>query len=114
MGVIRKIFLLKKNNKVSYMTNLAEIKNTLSNHKTYLHNKYGLSLIAIFGSYSIGTQTEKSDIDILVDFERPIGIEFIDLANELEKILNHKIDLVSKKGIKQKYYSFIEKKLNYV
>jgi predicted nucleotidyltransferase len=44
----------------------------------------------------------------MVDFHKPIGIEFIDLANELEKILNLKIDLISKNGIKKQYFSQIE------
>jgi predicted nucleotidyltransferase len=54
------------------------------------------------------------DIDILVEFRKPIGIEFIDLADELEEILKLKVDLVSKKGIKDKYLKSIETELEYV
>jgi uncharacterized protein len=93
------------------MKSLADIKFTLSNNKQRLVDKYGLSLIAIFGSYGRNQQTEDSDLDILVDFRKPIGIEFIDLANELEKILNIKVDLVSKNGIKPQYLKQIEKDL---
>lgn len=53
-------------------------------------------------------------MDILVEFNRPIGIEFIDLAEELEQILQIKGDLVSKKGIKIKYFKSIETELAYV
>jgi predicted nucleotidyltransferase len=42
------------------------------------------------------------------------GIEFIDLAEELEKILNRKVDLVSKNGVKPKYFDEIQKDLIYV
>ena len=70
--------------------------------------------MAIFGSYCRGEQTESSDVDILVDFQRPIGIEFIDLANELEKLLKIKVDLVSKNGVKPQYFKHIEQDLNYV
>lgn len=70
--------------------------------------------IAIFGSYGRGQQTKDSDIDILVDFNKPIGIEFIDLADELERILRIKVDLVSRNGVKPDYYKQIETELNYV
>ena len=96
------------------MTTLAEIKKTLTNNKERLATKYGLSFIAIFGSYGRGQQTENSDIDILVEFQKPIGIEFIDLANELEKLLKIKVDLVSKKGVRPQYLKQIEQDLNYV
>jgi predicted nucleotidyltransferase len=96
------------------MGNLNFIKETLIKHKQRLTEKYGLSLIAVFGSYARNQQTEDSDIDILVEFRKPIGIEFIDLADELEEILKLKVDLVSKKGIKDKYLKSIETELEYV
>ena len=96
------------------MTNLNDIKNILKSNKQRLADKYGLSFMAIFGSYGRGQQTESSDVDILVDFQRPIGIEFIDLANELEKLLKIKVDLVSKNGVKPQYLKYIEQDLNYV
>ena len=58
--------------------------------------------------------TPESDIDILVDFKQPIGVEFIDLAEELEKLLQRKVDLVSKAGIKPNYYKAIEPEILYV
>lgn len=96
------------------MASLQEIKSVLKDNKARLYAKYGLSDMAIFGSYSRGQQTEASDIDILVDFQQPIGIQFVDLAEELETLLHHRIDLVSKKGIKPSYFQFIEKELSYV
>ena len=96
------------------MRSLNDIKETLKSNKLRLTEKYGLSLIAIFGSYGREQQTETSDIDILVDFKRPIGIEFIDLANELEKILKAKVDLVSKNGVRPQYLQQIEQDLSYI
>ncbi len=96
------------------MGNLKNIKETLLSHKQRLTEKYGLSQLAVFGSYARNQQNEDSDIDIMVEFERPIGLEFIDLAEELERILKIKVDLVSKKGIKAKYLQTIEKELQYV
>ena len=96
------------------MLSLLEIKNTLLFHKQRLSSKYGLSNIAIFGSYARNQQTITSDLDILVEFNRPIGLEFIDLADELEYILKLKVDLVSKKGLKERHLRSIEKELEYV
>lgn len=96
------------------MTTLSDIKATLKNHKSSLAAKYGLNTIAIFGSYGRGQQTADSDIDILVDFKQPIGIEFIDLADELERLLRVKVDLVSKNGVKPDYLKLIETDLMYV
>ena len=96
------------------MRSLTEIKDTLKSNKLRLTEKYGLSLLAIFGSYGRGQQTETSDIDILVDFQKPIGVDFIDLANELEKLLKAKVDLVSKNGIRPQYLKQIEQDLSYV
>ncbi len=86
----------------------------LAGSKERLFSKYGIKEMAIFGSVSREENTDKSDLDILVDFDRPIGIEFIDLADELEALLNVKIDLVSKGGLKEKYFRVIEKDLAYV
>lgn len=96
------------------MLKLLDIKNTLLAHQQRLSSKYGLSNLAIFGSYARNQQTEESDLDILVEFNRPIGLEFIDLADELEHILKLKVDLVSKKGLKERHLKSIEKELEYV
>ena len=96
------------------MLNLQSVKDILLVHKQKLSDKYSLSNLAIFGSYARNQQTDESDLDILVEFNRPIGLEFIDLADELEQLLKVKIDLVSKKGIKDKYLKSIEKELEYV
>lgn len=96
------------------MTSLTDIKDTLRNNKARLTDKYGLSFMAIFGSYGRGQQTENSDLDILVDFQKPVGVEFIDLANELERLLKIKVDLVSRKGVRPQYLKQIEHELDYV
>lgn len=70
--------------------------------------------MAIFGSYSRSEQTELSDLDILVEFTESIGVRFIDLAEDLENIVGFKIDLVSKKGVQQKYLKTINSDLVYV
>jgi len=58
------------------MKNLDEIKKSLAIHKDRLFKKYGLKLLGIFGSYARNEQTIDSDVDILVEFDRAIGIDF--------------------------------------
>jgi len=68
----------------------------------------------MFGSFARNEAGESSDLDILVEFNNKIGIRFIDLADELESITGVKVDLVSRKGIKEKYFKSIERDLIYV
>ena len=96
------------------MTKLDDIKNLLASHKEQLFKKYGLKFLAVFGSYARNEQTAKSDVDILVEFNSSVGIEFIDLCEELENLLHQKVDLVSKAGVKSKYLQSISSDLIYV
>ena len=96
------------------MKTLNEIKNTLGSHKNRLFQDYPIKSMAIFGSYSRREQNDSSDLDILVEFSDRIGVRFIDLAEELESIIGFKVDLVSKKGIKEKYLKSIDSDLIYV
>ncbi|MFC4874863.1 nucleotidyltransferase family protein [Negadavirga shengliensis] len=83
--------------------------------KPELEKRYLVNSIGLFGSVVRPDFSENtSDIDILVDFKEPVGIEFIELGDYLEKILNKKVDLVSKKGIKPKYLRAIESEIIYV
>ena len=87
----------------------------LKKAKPSLAEKYGIKDLALFGSYSRNTEVPgKSDVDVMVDFSQPIGLAFVDLADELEQLLQMKVDLVSRGGIKPKYFSVIEPDLIYV
>jgi predicted nucleotidyltransferase len=96
---------------VSY---LSIIQEKLRQIKPQLFEKYHVNSIGLFGSVVRTDFKPESDIDIMVDFSQPIGIEFIDLADELEKLLDRKVDLVSKAGIRPKYYRAIEPDILYV
>jgi predicted nucleotidyltransferase len=96
------------------MTNLSTIKHILTQLKPELADKYHVSSIGLFGSVVRDDYNAESDIDIIVDFSEPIGIEFIDLADLIERKLKKNVDLVSKNGIKQKYYRTIEPEIIYV
>lgn len=97
------------------MSKVEDIKKMLQQIKPDLIKRYGISSLGLFGSVVRDDfSSAKSDIDIIVDFSRPIGVEFIDLADYLETKMNRKIDLVSRKGIKPKYFKEIEHEIIYV
>src|SRR5690606_5578499 len=90
------------------MEALSEIKNTLRQLKPALKKKYPIRSLGLFGSVVRNDFSASSDIDIIVDFTQPVGIEFIDLADELEQQLKRKVDLVSRNGIKDRYFNTIQ------
>ena len=96
------------------MSYLSTIQEKLRQVKQQLADKYHVNSIGLFGSIVRTDFKPESDIDIMVDFSQPIGIEFIDLADELEKLLDRKVDLVSKAGIRPQYYKAIESDIRYV
>ena len=93
---------------------LAIVKDILTGLKPELIAKYAVDTLGLFGSIVRDDFTPESDVDIIVTFNRRVGMEFIDLANELEAVLNRKVDLVSKNGIKERYYRVIEPEIIYV
>ena len=96
------------------MSNLDTIKSILIQLKPELIKKYSISSIGLFGSIVRNDFTDKSDIYIIVDFSKPIGVEFIDLADLIEKKLQKRVDLVSKNGVKPKYFNEIKSEIIYV
>lgn len=82
--------------------NLSQILKILNNNKLDLTKNYGIKEIAVFGSYTKGTQTKSSDVDIMVDFHKvPNMFKFIKLEEDLQRLLGKKIDLVRKQAIRE-------------
>lgn len=96
------------------MPSTQEIKASLQSAKPLLMAKYPIKSLALFGSFARGEATEQSDVDILVEFNARIGWQFLTLAEELEQLLGLKVDLVSRKGVKPRYFKHIQKDLIYV
>jgi len=96
------------------MKTFEEIRVILASHKKEYVKKYGVKNLGIFGSFSRGDETERSDVDILVEFSEPIGLEFVVFAEELERLLDLNVDLVSKGAIKPRMLEQVKKDLVYV
>ena len=96
------------------MQTLRQIKTILAQHKSELAQKYHLRQLGIFGSYTRKDRTARSDIDLLVELDGPIGLDFVTLAEDLEELLGVKVDLVSANAIKPRMFKIIKKDLVYV
>lgn len=91
-----------------------EILSKLTELKPILYKDYAVKEIGLFGSYSNNSNTEESDIDILIELEKPIGWKFFTLELFLENIFNKKIDLVTKNALKEQIKDQILKQVNFV
>ena len=91
-----------------------DVISKLNELKPWLQKEYSVREIALFGSFANNTQTDKSDIDILVVLEKPIGWKFFTLELYLESVFNRKIDLVTKKAHKEQIRDNILNNLKYV
>lgn len=96
------------------MISKAEIINKLQELKPILQADYSVKEIGLFGSFSDGTFNEDSDIDILVELNKPIGWKFLSLEIYLETIFRRKVDLVTKNALKDQIRDMILKQVNYV
>jgi predicted nucleotidyltransferase len=76
-----------------------------------LRREFPLRRLALFGSVVRGETSMASDIDVLVEVEPSIGLRFVTLAEKLEELTGHKIDLVSRRAIKPQLWKEIEPEL---
>jgi Predicted nucleotidyltransferases len=73
---------------------------TLREHKEEIKERYSVRRIGIFGSYVRGDQKATSDIDVLVEFEKPTFDNFMDLVFYLEELFGKRVDLLTLEGVK--------------
>jgi predicted nucleotidyltransferase len=81
------------------MISQEQVKQRLRDNQSYLSTEYGVTKMGLFGSYSKDTADEDRDIDIIVELDRPLGFQFVDLAEYLEQLLGKKINLLTPVGI---------------
>ena len=97
------------------MRTLEEIKEILKKQKPAIRTKYGVKEIGIFGSYVRGEQKKKSDVDVLVEFEKPISLlKLVNLENFLADLIETKVDVVPKEDIRYELKERILKEVVYV
>jgi len=102
------------------MISTSDAISILKRIKPQLEKQYKVHSMALFGSYARGEQTESSDIDILVDVDPSLGLDFIELADTIEKELGEastdpvRVDLVSTRALKPRYYDYVKEDCVYV
>ncbi len=87
------------------MKSLVEIKRILAAQKPYLAETYGVKEIGVFGSYVRNEQRPDSDVDILIELERPSKISLIglvELEGYLSDLLGVKVDVALKKNLRKR------------
>ena len=83
------------------MKTLSEIQQILKSNMAVFQTEYRITKLGIFGSYARGEQTETSDVDILVDYEKaPTLSKLVDLRAYLSELTDMKVDVVTKNGLK--------------
>jgi predicted nucleotidyltransferase len=90
------------------MKALDEIKGIIGQHRKVLADKFGVAVLAIFGSYVRDEQKKESDIDLLVEILRPISL--LELAGAeiyLSEVLEAKVDLVPKRSVREELKEMI-------
>ncbi len=91
-----------------------DVINKLIELKPLLSQKYNIVKLGLFGSFVTGDYTDTSDIDILIDFDKPVGWEFFDIQDLLHEHLKRNIDLVSIKALKNQLKERILKQVIFV
>ncbi len=87
----------------------------IADSREELRSEFGVIGIGIFGSVVRGDQGVGSDIDILVEFERPIGfVRFMRLEKRLAELVGMPVDLVTKKALKPHIGKRILQEVRYV
>ena len=100
------------------MGNRAEIIKKIKEQYPFLSKQYGIRRIGIFGSVAMDSARPDSDVDIVVEFERPIGLKFMEFVTYMENLFGKKVDVLTKDGIKnirvKNVSTEIEKNIIYV
>jgi predicted nucleotidyltransferase len=91
-----------------------DIIRILTKDMPQLQKQFKVHKLALFGSYARGDQRQDSDVDILVEVDPSIGLEFVTLAERLEKLLKTSVDLVSSRAVSSEAFKFVEPELIYV
>jgi hypothetical protein len=81
------------------MNTREQITKSLQENREYLRTEFGVEKIGLFGSYGKGTADSRSDIDLVIEFARPIGFRFVTLAEYLEKMLGAPVDILTPEGV---------------
>lgn len=87
------------------MKDLTELRERISDQAPYLKERYGVRVIGVFGSYVRNEQQPESDLDILIELDRPPKISLIglvELEHYLTDVLGVPVDIAIRKNLKRR------------
>ena len=85
-----------------------EILETLARHKPEFADRFKVRRLALFGSYARGDQAPGSDVDVLVEVDPAIGLDFVTLADRIEEVVGLPVHIVSTRALKPRAWRAIE------
>ncbi len=88
-----------------------DVIETLRRHGKEIRERFSVRRIGVFGSYARGVQGEGSDVDILVEFDKPTFDNFMDLSIYLENLLGREVDLVTPNSLSPYIRPMVEKEV---
>lgn len=95
--------------------NKKHVLKVISSHQNELQTKYAVKSLALFGSVVRNEATSSSDVDLLIEFDKPVGLfHFLTVKNCLQEWLGNKVDLVTYKALKSPLKEQILKEMIYV
>ena len=89
-----------------------QIMTFLSMNRDLLRNLH-VKRIGLFGSYVKATQDSKSDVDFLVEFQKPSFDDFMELAFFLEARLGRKVDLITNGNLSPYIKPYVDKEVKW-
>lgn len=93
--------------------NKEEVLAILRQLMPYLTERFHVARLGIFGSVARGEETETSDVDIYVELSRPLGLDFVQLGDELEEAVGVRVDLADRSMLRR-LWPHMENDLVYV
>jgi len=78
-----------------------EVLSFLKSEMPKLQSEFGITKMALFGSFAEGTQTEKSDIDLIIESSQSLGFKFFELSDYLENAFGRRIDLLTFRQVEE-------------
>lgn len=84
------------------MKAIEEVRTLLAEHQEDLRRRFGVRVVGIFGSFARGEAGPVSDVDLLIELERPLGWEIVDVKEYLEALLGLRVDIVTRGALRKK------------
>jgi predicted nucleotidyltransferase len=93
------------------MKSTQDVLRILHEARPRLAREFGITRLALFGSYARADQREDSDVDVLVEVAPSIGLRFVDLADRIEALVGIRSDVVSRRALAPRQWAHIEPEL---